>query len=445
VDVAVDALFSQSGVIRVDTLEEMFDVASLLEHQPLPGGRRIGILTNAGGPGILAADVCEAHGLEVTALGEATVGALRGILPPEASVANPVDMIASATAEHYAETLRVLLADDSLDAVIIIFIPPLVTQAPDVAEAIRDVIAAQPQPKTVLACFMMARGAPEQLSRGGRNVPSYIFPEAAAAALARVVDYAAWRKRPRGIVPRFAVDSETARAIVDGALTRDSGEGVWLTADECQRLLAAYGIRSPEVVFAASARQAAEAARKLGLPVAVKLASRTITHKSDIGGVVLDVRSLSGVERAFRTIRDRLKTLGRAGEMQGVTVQPMVQGGVETIVGVTHDRSFGPLIIFGLGGILVELVKDVQLRIQPLTDVDAREMVRSVKGYQLLQGWRGSPPADVGAIEELLLRVSAMAEDLPEIAEMDLNPVRALPPGEGAIVVDARVLLRPHE
>lgn len=443
VDVAVDALFQQSGVIRVDTLEEMFDVASLLAHQPLPGGRRVGILTNAGGPGILAADVCEAQGLEVPPLSTETVDRLRAILPPEASVANPVDMIASATAAHYAETLRTLLADDSLDAVIIIFIPPLVTQAPDVANAIRDVIAAQDSPKTVLACFMMSRGAPEELSRGESVVPSYTFPESAAAALARVADYAAWRKRPRGSVPLFDVDVQSAREIVDAALAAPPEAGVWLKAEECRRLLAAYGIRSPEVVFARTKAQAIAAARSLGFPVALKLASDTITHKSDVGGVILDLRSASAVGRAFTAVRDRLGALGRLDEMQGVTVQQMVQGGVETIIGVTHDKSFGPLIIFGLGGTLVEVVKDVQLRIQPLTDVDAREMVRSVRGYQLLQGWRGSAPADIGALEEMLLRVSGMAADIPEIAEMDLNPVRALPPGEGAIVVDARILLRP--
>lgn len=312
------------------------------------------------------------------------------------------------------------------------------------AAAVRDVIAAQQQPKTVLACFMMARGAPEELSRAGSNVPSYIFPEAAATALSRVVDYAAWRKRPRGIVPHFEADHESARAIVDGALASDQGEGVWLSSSDCQRLLAAYGIESPPVFFAATAARAVAAARNVGLPVAVKLASQTITHKSDVGGVVLDIRSFAGVKRAYQEMRHRLSELGRAAEMQGVTVQPMVQSGVETIIGLTHDRSFGPLIIFGLGGTLVELVKDMQLRIQPLTDVDAREMVRSVKGYQLLQGWRGSTPADVGALEELLLRVSTMAGDLPEITEMDLNPVRALAPGRGAVVVDARILLRPH-
>jgi acetyl coenzyme A synthetase (ADP forming)-like protein len=441
VDVAVDALFKQSGVIRVDTLEDMFDVANLLAHQPLPAGRRVAILTNAGGPGILAADACEAAGLQVVSLSERTTASLRRILPREASVLNPVDMIASAASQQYAETLRVLLADECVDAVIVIFIPPLVTRAPDVARAVREVIG-EANEKTVLACFMTARGAPEELSHGGRSVPSYIFPESAAHALARVAEHAEWRKRPRGHVPSFDVDAGGARAIVEAALGGDHRENVWLSPSDCTRVLEAYGIRTAPVRFATTAKEASAIAEEVGFPVAVKLASQTITHKTDVGGVVLGVRTAREVTRAYNAIRKRLKEAGRAGEMDGVTVQPMVEGGVETIVGLTYDSLFGPLIVFGLGGTLVELMKDVQLRIQPLTDADARDMVRSVKGYPLLEGWRGSPPADVAALEEILLRVSCLAEDLPEIAEMDLNPVRAREPGRGAIVLDARMMLR---
>ena len=442
VDVAVDALFRQSGVIRVDTLEEMFDVASLLAHQPLPAGRRVGIVTNAGGPGILAADACEAHGLEVATLREETKATLRRILPAAAGLANPVDMIASATAEQYAEVLRVLLADEALDAIIVIFVPPIVTRAPDVARAIREAVGGGTR-KTILACFMMSRGAPEELAQGGRSVPSYIFPESAARALSRVADYAEWRKRPRGVVPALHVDTEAARAIVTGALRGTATDGIWLGTEQCAAILSSFGIRTTATLVARTAREAVAAARKLKLPVAVKLASATITHKTDVGGVILDVRSLAEVQRAYKTIREGLKALGRLDEMQGVTVQAMVEGGVEAIVGVTQDRSFGPLVMLGLGGTLVELLKDVQVRIQPLTDVDARDMVRSIKGYPLLQGWRGAPPADVAALEDLLLRVSALAGELPEIAEMDLNPVRVLRQGDGAVVVDARMLLRP--
>jgi acyl-CoA synthetase (NDP forming) len=413
----------------------------LLAHQPLPAGRRVGIVTNAGGPGILAADACEAHDLEVAPLREATKTALRKILPAAAGLANPVDMIASATAEQYAEVLRILLADEALDAIIVIFVPPMVTRAPDVARAIREVVGDGTR-KTILACFMMSRGAPEELALAGRPVPSYIFPESAARALSRAADYAEWRKRPRGLVPALDVDAEAARAIVASALQDPAADGTWLGTAQCAAILSSFGIQTTATLVARTAGGAVAAARKLKLPVAVKLASSTITHKTDVGGVILDVRSLAGVQRAYKTIREGLKALGRLDEMQGVTVQSMVDGGVEAIVGVTQDRSFGPLVMVGLGGTLIELMKDVQVRIQPLTDVDARDMVRSIKGYPLLQGWRGSPPADVAALEELLLRVSALAGELPEVAEMDLNPVRVLSPGEGAVVVDARMLLR---
>jgi acyl-CoA synthetase (NDP forming) len=443
VDVAVHALFRQSGVIRTDTLEELFDVAALLAHQPLPAGRRVAILTNAGGPGILAADACEANGINVVELSAETQKLLRQQLPPAAGVRNPVDMIASATPVQYARCLELLLADEGVDAIIVIFIPPLATRADEVASATRDVAQKSGGRKTILACFMSARGAPRELKYAESAIPSYAFPESAARALARAADYAAWRKRPRGIVPTFTVDRKVAQQVIWRTLERPGTEEAWLGPEEWQSVLGAYGIRCAPLSFAPSARSAADAARALGFPVAVKLASQTITHKSDLGGVTLGASSGQAVQRAYQQIRDRLQALDRLDEMDGVVVQKMISGGVEALVGVTQDSSFGPLIIFGLGGTMVELMKDVQLRVQPLTDVDAREMVRSIKGYPLLEGWRGSPPADVAAAEDLLLRVSQMVEELPEIAEMDLNPVKLLTPGDGAVVVDCRILVRP--
>jgi acetyltransferase len=337
--------------------------------------------------------------------------------------------------------LRILLADEGIDSVIVIFIPPLVTQAEDVAQAIRETAAEVGHDKTLLACFMSVRGAPEALTSSGKTLPSFIFPESAALALAKVSQYAEWRSRPAGAVPDFEVDFETARAVVDSAVAAGE-EAVWLRGEDCARLLACYGIRSAPLKFAASAEEAARAAAELGFPVAVKLASRTITHKTDVGGVRLGARSPEDVWTAFESIHAQLGELGRAKEMDGVQIQPMVESGVEAIVGVTQDGVFGPLIMFGLGGVFVELLKDVAFRIQPLTDIDAREMVRSIKGYPMLEGWRGGPAADVAALEELLLRVSALVEDVPEIREMDLNPVKALAPGEGCVVIDSRVLLR---
>jgi acyl-CoA synthetase (NDP forming) len=430
-------------VIRTDTLEELFDVAALLAHQPLPEGRRVAILTNAGGPGILAADACEANGLEVTELSPETQTALRQRLPPAAGVRNPVDMIASATPDQYGKCLDVLLADESVDAVIAIFIPPLATRADEVASAIRNIAQKYEGRKTIATCFMSARGAPRELTYGaGSALPSYAFPESAAHALARAADYAAWRKRPRGVIPKFTADQASAQRVISAALERSGRENAWLTPAEWQQVLEAYGIRSAPLSFAPSARSAAAAARSLGFPVAVKLASRTISHKSDIGAVVLGVTSAQAVQRAHREIRERVRSLDRLHEMDGVVVQTMIPGGVEILVGVTQDPSFGPLIMFGLGGTMVELMKDVQVRVQPVTDADARDMVRLIKGYPLLEGWRGAPSADVAAGEELLLRVSQMVEELPEIAEMDLNPVKLLTPGDGAVVVDCRLLVK---
>ncbi len=447
VDVASEALFHQAGVIRTDTLKQLFDAANLLAHQPLPGGRRVAILTNSGGPAILAADACESYGLQVLPLSETTVDALRDLLPAAAGLSNPIDLLASAGADDYARALRILIHDDSVDSIIVIFTPTLVTEPEPVARAIKDVAREFDGKKTLLACFVTAEGAPPGLSEDGQGVvPSFNFPEAAAMALAKVSEHAQWRKRPLGAVPSLpSVEPDEGRRIVDKALAGGPEGSLWLPAPACARLLEAYGIRSARVRLARTARAAANAAKAIGFPVAVKLASSTITHKTDIGVVVLNLDSEVAVRGAFDGIRRHVRDLGRLPEMEGVLVQEMVPGGTEAIVGVTQDPSFGPLMMFGLGGTSVELLKDVAFRIHPLTDVDAREAVRSVKSYPLLEGWRGSEPGDVPSLEELLLRVSALVEDVPEIVEMDLNPVKVLPRGHGCVVVDARILLKATE
>src|SRR3990172_3948341 len=269
-DVASDALFRQAGVIRVDTLEQLFDVANLLAHQPVPQGRRVGILTNAGGPGILAADACEGQGLHVAPLSEETKAQLREILPPEAGFANPVDMIASASAEQYGRALRVLLQDSNIDSVIAIFIPPLVTQAQDVGAAIRDAAVECKGPKTLVACFMSTRGAPPELSGEGFTIPSFAFPEAAAMALARACEHAEWKKRPRGSVPKFEVDYPRARRIVDDALPAGEGAAIWLPPGLSAGLLDVYGITSARTGAAATPADAAALAGGSGLAPALK-------------------------------------------------------------------------------------------------------------------------------------------------------------------------------
>ncbi|MCK4354632.1 MAG: GNAT family N-acetyltransferase [Dehalococcoidia bacterium] len=443
-EVASEALFRQAGIIRVDTLEELFDVASLLSHQPLPLGRRVVILTNGGGPGILTADACAARGLELPTLSDKTLSELKNFLPPGASLGNPIDMTAEATAEEYSQALELLAQDNNIDIVIVIFIPPIVTQPEAVARAIREAVPRfRQQSKTLVASFMGSRGASIELgSREEGYVPSFTFPESTATALAKACEYSDWLERPKGVIPELgSIDKKKAGQIIKTALEGGMARPLWLDATSITELLDSYGIHMVRSKSARTAEEAANIAKGIGFPVAVKLLSDTITHKTEVGGVILGLHSQRGVKQAFIQISERLVSLGREDEMQGVVVQEMISRGVEVIVGVTQDPSFGPLILFGMGGIYAELFKDVAFRIHPLTDVDAQEMIRSGKAYQLLKGWRGAEPSDIKALEELLLRISTMVEDLPQITELDLNPVKILERTNGYMVVDARVML----
>ena len=452
-DNAVDALCRQSGVIRTDTIEEMFDVAMILANQPLPKGGRVGIVTNAGGPAIMASDACESHGLELATLAESTMEAMRGYLPPEASVKNPVDMIASATAESFEKTVRLMLNDPGVDTVLAIYVPPIVTTPIEVATAIvkgaeaatRDLAARGETAKPILTCFMGAHGVPEGLrSLQKGHIPSYPFPESAAIALARTVRYARWRSEPEGHEVTFDdMDLGAARAVVASARERGTpGENVWLSPAEARALLEAAGLPLVPTLTAATAEAAAQAAESLGFPVAVKLASSTLTHKTEVGGVMLDLDSPEAVRQAFQSMEQRLAAQGLRDQMDGVTLQPMVSEGVESIVGMTNDPSFGPVLMFGLGGVYVELLRDVTFRVTPVTDRDVTDMVRSVRGSRLLQGWRGAPAADIPALEQAILRLSQLVNEVPEIAELDLNPIKVLPAGRGCMAVDARVAVR---
>jgi acetyl coenzyme A synthetase (ADP forming)-like protein len=433
-DTAVDALFAQTGVIRVDTLEELFDTAELLSTQPVPSGRRIAIVGNAGGPGILAADACEAAGLEVPELSPKTQDRLRSFLHGAAGVRNPVDMVASASPANYEQAIRAVLDDDGIDAVITIFIPPLVTDPDEVARAIS--VAAENATKPVVANFLGMIDAPASLAWPTQRVPCYSFPEPAVRAVAHACHYGEWRSRPSGSSPVFTnLQIPAARAVVQTALNED-GAGGWLDPTRVSALLSAYGIRVAESRFGRDLGEAVAAAEAIGYPVALKAASAQLVHKTEEGGVVLSLATPAEVQAAFASMKARL------GErMGGAIVQAMAPAGVETIVGVVHDPSFGPLVMFGTGGTAVELFGDRSFRVLPMTGLDAAELVRSVKGAPLLFGYRGSPEVDVAALEDLLLRVARLAEDTPEIAEMDLNPVIVWPGGVAA--VDAKIRLAP--
>jgi acetyl coenzyme A synthetase (ADP forming)-like protein len=427
---AVDALFRAAGVIRARTLAELIDAAVLFSAQPLPKGRRVAVLTNAGGLGILCADACEAAGLELPALGRQTELALAAVLPREASVANPIDMLGSATASTYERVVPHLLADNRVDALIVLFVPPVMAGADEVAEAVeRAIERAGAEGKPVLAVIISEGGIPAVLLEEPRRVAAFSDPDAAAQALGLAARRAEWLRRPAGSVPEFAgIDRARAEQVVGEALA--SSTDIWLGPAETRALLVAYGLPLVDERVATSPEGAAAAAEDLGFPVAVKTAVPG-AHKTETGGVVLGLTGREDVIRAARRIGG------------SVIVQQMVSGGAELLAGLTQDPVFGPLVAFGPGGTLAELIGEAEFRIAPLTDVDAGELVTGGKAGKLVAGYRGAPAADRGALTDLLHRLSKLGEDIPAVAELDLNPIIANP--DGCVAVDARVRLRPPE
>ena len=443
-EISTEVLFKYAGIIHVNTTEELFDVASLLSNQPLPKGRRLAILTNGGGPGIIAADAAARHNLVLTPLSPETVTKLKTVIKRDIAINNPLDTTAGATAEEFHDILKVLASEKEIDAVLSIFIPPIVSNREASENAIRSIAPVfWKQQKPLLACFLGERGSTAKLGSEGHFVPCYPFPEEAVSALARAVDYAENCRKPVGEIPKFeGIQRGKAHRIIERAMKENSQRPFWLGATETYELLDCYGIRLAPMSIARTGNEAADQAARMGFPVVAKLVSATITHKTDVGGVVIGLKSKNEVKRAFDTIRGRINKLGRLDEMQGVMVQRMITGGIETIVGVTQDPSFGPLMMFGAGGIYAELMKDITIRLPPLTDLDAKEMIKSIKMAKLLEGYRDTPAGDTDAIQDLLLRLSTMVEDIHQISELDFNPVKVMPKGEGCWVVDARIMLK---
>jgi acetyl coenzyme A synthetase (ADP forming)-like protein len=432
-DVTVDALFRQAGVVRTDTLAELFDVASLLANQPLPRGPRVGIITNAGGPAILCADACEARGLEVPVLSHDSQASLREFLPAGASVGNPVDMIASAPAEHYKRAIEIVGTDENVDSLIVIFTPPLVTRADDVARSLVAAVQQIDNHKPVLGVFLSAADAPVELRTEKFSIPSYAFPETAAIALARATRYRQWRDRRETFPARFEdIRTDEAAAVVAAALAR--GEG-WLTPDEVARICSCYGLPLIAQRVVSTVAEAAAAAAELGGEFALKAIAPGLVHKTEAGAVRLRLPDAEAVRDTAQQMSESLRAQGHSPS--GFVVQQMAQRGVEMLVGVVHDPQFGPVVACGAGGVQVELLKDVSVRLSPLSHEDAAEMVRELNTYPLLTGFRGSPRVDVAALEDGLLRVSAMVEDLTQIAELDCNPF--VVHETGATILDARI------
>ena len=445
-DTVVEALFRQTGVVRVDGLEEMFGAAALLSSQALPEGPRVAVVTNARGPAVLAVDALRAEGLELPAPSANTKARLEDALPVGASFDNPVNLLTTAGTEAYRGAVEGLFGDPAFDALVVLFAPLGLADPEGVGGALREAVAAARAAgnrKPVLACFMGTRGL-SALSGEGERIPSYRFPEAAARALGAAHTYARWRGSPPGVVPAHPdLDVDGARAVLHGARERLEGHGGgWLSAEETAAVLRAFGLPLVRGETAKDVEEAVRAADTLGYPVAVKLASRTLVQKSRWEGVKLDLENAAAVRAACGEIKNRLEKAGWADELEGFLVQPMVAGGLELTISVTDDPLFGPLVAFGLGGVFVELLRDLVYRVTPLTDRDAAEMVRAIRGYPLLTGYRGAPPADTEALEDLLLRVSRLVEELPEVVGLELNPTKAHPPGDGCTILDAKIRVR---
>lgn len=437
-DAAADALLAQCGVLRANSVEELFDLAMAFGTLPLPRGNRVAILTNAGGPGIMIADACESEGLEVAEFTEKTRDGLRALFPAEASVRNPVDMIASATPESYEKALALVLQDEGVDAVIAAFVPPLGVRQQQVAEAI--IAGAQTRPdRPTLAVLMGREGLPTarpELRAAG--IPAYIFPESAARALGALHRYARWVERPVQAPSRFAVDAAAVTRILDQAQAEGRHR---LLESEGLHVLSAYGIPVVPHTLAQSPDEAVAAFRAFGgRPVVLKVVSPEVSHKTEMGGVLLDLRTVEEVRTGWNTLVDRLETHVPGATLKGVLVAPLQEGGREMILGMSLDPSFGPLLLFGLGGIYVETFRDVAMRVPPVTALEAREMISEIRSFPLLQGVRGEPAVPLDPVVESIQRLSQLVLDHDRISGIDINPLLARE--DGAMALDARILLQ---
>ena len=435
---AYEAAFDQCGVLRARSMQELFDFALAFAYQPLIPGDRLAIVTNAGGPGIIATDAAVRSGLRLAELAPATIAALRAALPSAASVYNPIDIIGDARADRYRIALGAALDDPNVDGVLVLFTPQAGSEPEETARVIVELSAGSAKP--VVASFMGAASIGEALRMlNEHRIPNYPFPERAIAALGAMVAQRRWVERPPGEYVHFDVDRERVQTL----FARVRGEGrVELGELEAREVIEAYGMRLPRSLLAQSPEEAAEIAAHLGFPVVMKISSPDILHKSDIGGVKLGIRDPAEARDAFELIEYRARKYSREARIWGVLVQEQVRKGREVLVGVSRDPQFGPLIAFGLGGIYVEALGDVAFRLAPVSRQEAAEQVRSIRAFPILRGVRGEPPADIAAAEEIILRVAQLVTDFPEIVEMDINPLVVYNQGEGAIVLDARIILR---
>jgi acetyl coenzyme A synthetase (ADP forming)-like protein len=434
-DVAIEALLKQTGVIRATTIEEMLDIILALTKCPIPKGNRVAILTNGGGPAIMATDACESYGLKMASLSEETKQKIAANVPAEASLGNPVDMIASATAETYSKCLSILLADESVDMVIVGFTPPIMVKPMDIALAITEVRRRYSKP--VVGFFMAEESFFEEFPKMAPDSPPiYRFPEAAAHVCAELYRYHLSKERPEGEVRKFEVDKAAVQKIFDERLAAGGG---YLEQLDAFKVLKAYGFPVCKTREVRELEELHKAGAEVGYPLVLKIAGRQVIHKSDIGGVVLDIKDEKELVWAFVEMKRKLAENGLEDKVDRFLLQEMSESGKEVILGMTLDAKFGPLLLVGTGGKYVEVLKDVELGVTPLTDIDAKEMVESIRGYALLRGVRGEPPVCIDVLIECLQRLAQLVADFHQIREMDINPIILSPEKENCRVVDVRI------
>ena len=437
-DKAAEALLRQSGVIREYSLKQLFSTAKVFRNCPIPQGDRICIITNSGGPGIMATDVIADYGMQMAQLSDETKAKLRSFLPAAASVKNPVDMIASAPLEHYQQTLTTVLADPGVDMVISIYLPFLGLRDIDVAKAIMQIKAEHPE-KPVVGVFMTKNEFFSQIADMDVNIPFFQFAEEAVDGLARLNAQRKWLARPEGKIASYPVDRSRVEALFAAAKSENRAE---LTTRESLDVLDAYGVRVCKAGFAKTEDEAVAIADSIGYPVVMKMTSKTTSHKTDVGGVRVNLGSAEELRANYRDLVEKLREKGLLEGLEGVIVQEMVKSSRELVCGVATDPQYGPMVMFGLGGVFVEVMKDVAFNLAPLTDQDAHDMVRSVKAFKLLEGARGTKPADINKVEEILLRLSQLVTDYPEVVELDINPLMISDKTGEAIAVDGRIKIK---
>lgn len=435
---AYQAAFQQAGVLRAESMQTMFDIALALGYQPLLAGDRIAIVTNAGGPGILATDALERSGMTLARFENRTIQTLQENLPDAASAANPVDVLGDARSDRYRQAMELVINDQNVDGMLVVLTPQAMTEIEATAQAVADLSKSSNKP--IFGCFMgeaRVKAGIALLEKYG--VPNYGFPERAALAFRAMSDYRAILQRPEPEFVHFKVDQDTVRQVID----RVRSEGRVTIGDaEAREIQTAYGLKIPDSRLAKTPDEAVKIATEIGYPLVLKIASPDILHKTDVGGVRVGLENTTELRDAFELMVYRAQRYIPEARIWGCQVQEMVpSGGIEILVGMNRDPQFGPLVTFGLGGIYVETLKDVTFRIAPFSLAEAEEMLKEIRTHALLDGVRGQPPVDKAAIVDTLLRIGQLVQDFPEIVELDINPLIVYPEGQGAISIDMRLVL----